>query len=78
MIDLKDIQVSAELQQLIRSDVAWHYRIVPMKMDDTHYYFYVDQTSDALIVEEELGALLGKLVILEGLPKESIQRLLGR
>jgi type IV pilus assembly protein PilB len=78
MIDIKDIQVSAELQQLIRSDVAWHYRIVPMKMDTTHYYFYVDETSDALIVEEELSALLGKLVVLESMPKDGIQRLLGR
>lgn len=78
MQDIKDIQVSAELQQMIRSDVAWHYKIVPKLLDDSGFTFFVDETCDALIVEEELGALLGKTILLEPLPKESIQRLLGR
>lgn len=78
MNDLSNIELNAELQQLIRADLAWHYRILPKSYDQEAMRFYADESSDLELVREELEALLGAAVILEPFPKEIIQRSLGR
>lgn len=72
------ISISNEVQQLIRSDLAWHYRIVPKDKAEEVFSFYVDETTDQQMVKEELEALLGCSINLEPQSKESIQRTLGR
>ena len=72
------IEISPETQQLIRSDMAWHYRIVPKEQTDDLFMCYVDESSDVQMVQEELMALLGKDVKLEPIAKDVIQRMLGR
>lgn len=75
---LEHIEISAELQQLIRSDLAWHYRVLPKSFSDDRCMFYIDETTDTQLAKEELMALLGIHVELEMRAKEQIQRSLGR
>lgn len=63
---------------MIRSDLAWHYRIVPKERTEELFSFYVDETIDQIIVQEELEALLGCSIDLDSRSKETIQRTLGR
>lgn len=72
------IEVSAELQQMIRADLAWHYRILPKAQNGSSCDFYIDDTVDTVTAREELTALLGMPVELELRPKELVQRSLGR
>ena len=76
MIEAMDI--SPELQQLIRSDLAWHYRVLPKSQSEDGMSFYIDETSDQLVAKEELEALLGESVDLITCAPETIQRNLGR
>lgn len=72
------IEITPELQQLISADLAWHYRILPKEALDNHFSFYMDEEGDVSIVQEELEALLGVSVQVALVPKEAIQRSLGR
>lgn len=78
MSGLKNIQVSAELQQAIPSDLAWHYRVIPQEITDDTAYFYVDQEQNKANVAEELTALLGKKIELTEEPSDLVQRALGK
>lgn len=73
-----NIDLSADLQQLIRSDLAWHYRIIPKESTDSSAAFYIDSETDMQLAREELEALLGIQVSLEPLSTQMIQRSLGR
>lgn len=72
------IEITPELQQLIRSDLAWHYRVLPIGMSENLLTFLVDGQQDLANIQEELVALLGKQVQLEAKDTIEIQRLLGR
>ncbi len=78
MSTIQHIEITPELQQLIRSDLAWHYRIVPQSSEADKIVFYVDESADQLIVKEELIALLGTGIELILVDKETIQRSLGK
>jgi type IV pilus assembly protein PilB len=74
----KQYNITPELQQLIRSDLAWHYRILPIGITENSLRFLVDETQELAIIKEELLALLGKQIQLETADSIEIQRLLGR
>lgn len=78
MVDLASFHIAPEIQQLIPSDVAWHYRVIPISKDENALTFYCDETTDAAIIKEELNALFGAEIHLDPVEKETIQRLLGR
>ncbi len=78
MSTIQHIELEAELQQLIRSDLAWHYRILPKEQSDSSMTFFIDETMDVELTREELSALLGTEVQLEACSKETIQRSLGK
>lgn len=75
---ITNIEITPELQQLIRSDLAWHYRIIPMEIKENLNGFYVDEESDLSLIHEELSALLGVKVVLNKVEKDVIQRALGK
>lgn len=77
MLGVKEISVSAELQQAVGADLAWHYRVIPISIEESSVKFYIDETNNMELVREELSALYGCDVILESLAKEEIQRNLG-
>lgn len=76
--DWDNITVPAELQQAVRSDLAWHYRVIPQVITPEHARFYIDEAQDLASVQEELSALFGCTVELDPLPTVAIQRNLGR
>lgn len=78
MSTIQHIELEAELQQLIRSDLAWHYRILPKAQSDGSTTFFIDETMDIEFTREELTALLGTDIELELCSKETIQRSLGK
>tara|TARA_R110002072_G_scaffold303135_2_gene495216 strand:- start:1814 stop:3220 length:1407 start_codon:yes stop_codon:yes gene_type:complete len=77
-MDVTKIIIPPELQQLIRSDLAWHYRILPKEELESSYSFYIDQSANQLLAREELSALLGKPVELFACDSNQVQRSLGR
>jgi type IV pilus assembly protein PilB len=78
MSEILNITIAPEIQQLIRSDLAWHYRIMPKSSDLDSITFYIDQTTDTDIAQEELEALLGIKIHIEKVEPELIQRSLGK
>lgn len=73
-----NLPVTAELQQAVRSDLAWHYRVIPKAISEEEVQFYIDETQDLQLVREELSALFGCPVQLEAIDGVAIQRNLGR
>jgi len=72
------LNIAPELLQLVKSDLAWHYRVLPKERTDQYFSFYIDQEVKAEEVKEELEALLGETVQLEALSKNEMQRSLGK
>ncbi len=78
MSTLTDISINPETQQLIRSDLAWHYHIIPKEKIDDTLFFWIDETNDLSHIKEELIALLGHHVELLPVSKIQINRGLGK
>ena len=78
MSEMNNLSVSAELQQVIPSDLAWHYRVIPQEITEELAKFYIDDTQNLTTVAEELTALLGKNVELIPGKSDVIQRSLGK
>ncbi len=74
----KTLDISPELQQIIQSELAWYYRIIPKSESKESFSFFVDSSMDLNFIEEELSALLGKRVIFEECSEDIIQRSLGK
>jgi len=74
----QEIHISADLQQQVRSDLAWHYRILPIQIDSDLVRFYIDSNQPLIQVEEELAALFGQAVELVPIDSKVVQRNLGK
>jgi general secretion pathway protein E/type IV pilus assembly protein PilB len=72
------IELDTNLQQLLTSEQAWHYRIVPKKTNDTGIEFYIESGADVDTLIEELEILFGKTVRLHETPEDKIHKTLGR
>lgn len=73
-----NIEITAENQQLIRSDLAWHYRILPESVSPSEVTFYWDDSGNKLVITEELTALFGKNIRLIPADGDSVKRALGK
>lgn len=73
-----NIEITAENQQLIRSDLAWHYRILPESVSPSEVTFYWDDSGNQLVITEELTALFGKNIRLIPADGDSVKRALGK
>ncbi|NER16770.1 GspE/PulE family protein [Spongiivirga citrea] len=71
----EDYQLSAALQQLITSDQAYHYRVVPSSINGSTIQFLSDNDQSDL-VEEELSILLGREVQIQNENTELVDKLL--
>lgn len=72
------ISLNTEQQQLVTTEQAWHYRIVPKEKQNGSLHFYIDETKAANGVKDELEILFGKTISLEKTSSETIQKTLGR
>ncbi len=73
-----NIVISAELQQLIPADVAWHYTIIPLENEAGQITFACDKEANKADLSEELEALFGKAVKLIPLEEATLKRNLGK
>ncbi|MBC9795843.1 GspE/PulE family protein [Sinomicrobium weinanense] len=74
-MDIKSYHIETRLQQLISSDQAFHYRIVPVEKQNGHITFKTDE-SDLSQLREELQVILGSQVQLLEDTTEHIDRYL--
>ncbi len=73
-------ELSTELKQILSTDQAWHYQIVPCKVDlsgETTFYFS-EELIDKQELENELMVLLGIDVLLESKAKAWLIQQLNR
>ncbi|WP_298760656.1 GspE/PulE family protein [uncultured Psychroserpens sp.] len=71
----EDFTIPVELSQLISSEQAYQYKIIPVHNDDNHITFKSDNTSKTL--EQELYIVLGKSVKLIPESSENIKHYLA-
>lgn len=71
------IEIGTDLLQAISSDQAWHYGILPKKVNGKAISFYCEQDSDMTALSAELKVLFGKSIMLEPIDKELLQRSLS-
>lgn len=72
------ILVEAELQQLITTEQAWEYGIIPKESSATEVAFYVDIEKQQTQHIEDLEFIFGKKIILDPRPNSIIQKTLSK
>ncbi|HCB61304.1 MAG TPA: type II/IV secretion system protein [Bacteroidales bacterium] len=77
MSEIQKIQIRADLQQLLTSDQAWHYRIIPVAQKENSVEFLIDESQDCSQVKNELEVLLGKNISLVPAVSDEIQMALA-
>ncbi|HEX2395154.1 MAG TPA: GspE/PulE family protein [Bacteroidales bacterium] len=72
------LKLNTELQQLITTDQAWQYSIIPKSYDNEKYVFYIDEDKISLDLINELELLFGKKVELLKTSSHIINVTLGK
>jgi len=78
MAEEQDISISLELQQLISSDMAWNYGVIPADKSPEHLSFYIDEGADIDFIKEDLEILTGENIELIPIDTNRIKRSLGK
>ena len=71
-----DIALDTAIKQLITTEQAWHYRIVPNSGSANSLKCWIDEASDSALAQEELELLTGKAITLEAAATDTIERVL--
>ncbi|MBQ20006.1 MAG: general secretion pathway protein GspE [Flavobacteriales bacterium] len=74
----KHIPLSAEIQQTISTDQAWHYHIVPKSMDEDVFVFYADEDKMDSSLSDELEMIFGKTIKIIPTSTQLIHQTLGK
>lgn len=72
------IPLSIDLQQLLTTEQAWHYGIVPKEAVNGQLDLFVDESRCTPGLQDELEMLLGKMIRLEKQPASVIQKTLSK
>lgn len=72
------IALSAEMQQTISTDQAWHYHIVPKSMNDETFVFYADEAKMNSSLSDELEMIFGLTIKIVPASSEKIKKTLGK
>ena len=78
MEEIKDISISVELQQLISSEMAWNYGVIPADKSPEHLSFYIKEDANIEFIKEDLEILTGEHIQLIPIPADVLQRNLGK
>ncbi|MEE9363939.1 MAG: GspE/PulE family protein [Cellulophaga sp.] len=73
---MTNIQLSIEEQQIITSDFAHNFGVIPKNMSEDEIHFFVDKEMVFETLSEELELILGKRVLLDAVPTEIIKKAL--
>ena len=76
MNTLSDIQITIEQQQLITTDVARHYKVIPLGVEGDVLSLYVSDTNKENF-KDELEMLLGKVIKLHPIPEVLLNKALS-
>ena len=71
------IEITADLQQALSSELAWHYRIVPKEKKDNTFSFYIDENANLAVTKEELEVITGFEIQLVPCVTLQVQQALG-
>ena len=74
-MEKRQFEITTELAQLISSEQAYQYRIIPIEKKGTEWTFNTDK-EDLLELKQELSIVLGKKIVLEKENSENIQKYL--
>ena len=72
------IDIPTELQQVITSEQAWCYTILPKYTDDHNLELFIDEQNINQSIVDELELLFGKSIKLEGVETERIKKILSK
>src|SRR5688572_24360990 len=78
MGELDYISLNLDQQQLITTEQAWYYAVVPKGADKNHIELYIDEQKYSRQVKDELEILLGKEIVLEKISPSVIQKTLSK
>ena len=70
------ISLETKIRQLINTDQAWHYRIIPKQTDNSALHFYTSEKADLIL--HELEMVFGKTIKLHNESEEVINNTLNR
>lgn len=71
-------QISTESLQILTTEQAWHYRIIPFKKESGTLHFIIDKNEDTDTFSLELEVLLGQEIVLEAVESDFIQQQLSQ
>lgn len=74
---MEDLFLSVDVQQLITSEQAWHYKVIPLGLTDGVFNFLHDGQNPEM-VQDELELITGKTVFLKPENTELIQQYLAK
>lgn len=74
---MQDIIVTQNNQHYISSDLANHYRVLPMHIDEQGLHLYIDANNANNEVKDELELLLGKTIFFQSSPSTIIEKALS-
>lgn len=74
---MQEIIILPENQHLISSDLANHYKVIPLSFDDNSITFYIDDSINQIDYKEELELLLGKEIHLTPTNSSEIEKALS-
>ncbi|PCH67341.1 MAG: hypothetical protein COC01_06015 [Bacteroidetes bacterium] len=78
VLELDYIKLELEIQQVISTEDAWQYRIVPKKNSAKIIEFYIDQNHGRNNIKEELEIYLNKEIELFPASSDCIEKTLSR
>lgn len=70
--------LSVDLQQVLTTEQAWHYGVIPSGIEGEKISFIIDEQQWTHGIEEELELLLGKQIHLEKKSSDLVRQLLGK
>ncbi|MFK5855097.1 MAG: GspE/PulE family protein [Bacteroidota bacterium] len=74
---MNEIKINIELQQLITSEQAWHYSIIPKEENSGNIVFFTTK-ENAIVIEDEMELIFGSSVQYSFVCNESIKHALSR
>lgn len=72
------IILSVELQQVLTTEQAWHYHVVPKSERVSSIELYADEAKFTSAMQDELEMLLGKDIVIEKVSSSIIAKTLGK
>ena len=72
------IVLTAEILQVISSDQAWYYSIVPKQVEKDFIKLFIDETKLGINTQDELELLFNRKVIFEKVTPEELKMTLGK